>query len=171
MTDGKTLRSEVGKTQEYLLLDARLTPHRSLSRRGFCLLMLTFGGISFVAGAIFVAVGAWPVMGFLGLDVLLLWVALKTNFGAAKVSEQITVTANEVTIRCFVRDRQTTKQVLNPRWIQIETKVDEDDGMLSLGLRSHGKSHIIGAFLDPGSRESFAQALRAALSSAHRGVY
>jgi uncharacterized membrane protein len=41
--------------------------------------MASVGGVCFVFGGFFIAIGAWPVFGFLGLDVLIVYLA----FGAA----------------------------------------------------------------------------------------
>lgn len=172
MTDDKPeALTDAASASVPVLLDARLTPHRSLSRRGFTALMLAFGGISFAAGSVFVAMGAWPVMGFFGLDVLLLWYALKTNFGAAKISEQVTVSAHCLTLRRFARDREVMAMRFNPDWVSIQSRSDDEDGMLYLGLRCHGKTHTLGAFLDPASRESFHRALQSALFAAKKRVY
>ena len=54
------------------IFSALLTPHRSLGPTGFLILMACLGGLSFVSGIIFVSLGAWPVFGFFGLDVLLI---------------------------------------------------------------------------------------------------
>ena len=55
---------------EPTIFSAMLTPHRSLGRVGFLILMLLFGGISFITGILFLLLGAWPVLGYYGLDVL-----------------------------------------------------------------------------------------------------
>ena len=67
------------KPQETPTFRAVLHPHRSLGPRGFLILMLAIGGISFVTGMVFLSMGAWPVFGFFGLDVLLVYVAFKLN--------------------------------------------------------------------------------------------
>ncbi len=54
---------------EPTIFSAVITPHRSLGRVGFLLLMAIFGAVSFVAGMAFLMDGAWPVFGFFGLDV------------------------------------------------------------------------------------------------------
>ena len=64
---------------EPTLFSAVLTPHRSLGRVGFLVLMALIGGISFVAGIVFLLIGAWPVFGFFGLDVLLLYWAFRAQ--------------------------------------------------------------------------------------------
>ncbi|MFL6947012.1 MAG: DUF2244 domain-containing protein, partial [Xanthobacteraceae bacterium] len=68
---------------EPTLFSATLRPHRSLGRTGFLVLMPLFGAISFVAGMVFFIAGAWPVLGFFGLDVLLVWWAFRANYRAA----------------------------------------------------------------------------------------
>ena len=61
-----------------------LTPHRSLGPKGFLALMLAFGAISFATGIVFYIAGAWPVVGFLGLDVLLVYVAFRLNYRSGR---------------------------------------------------------------------------------------
>ena len=81
-----------GTEAEPKLFSALLTPHRSLNRTGFIVLMSLVTVISFVAGAVFWWLGAWPIFGFFGLDVLVIYWAFKVNFRTAKASEEITVT-------------------------------------------------------------------------------
>src|ERR1700754_4032619 len=77
---------------ETTLLFERLSPHRSLSPKGFAIVMGILGFASFVLGVAFLLMGAWPVFGFLGLDVLLVYVAFRANFRAARAFEEILVT-------------------------------------------------------------------------------
>ena len=72
---------------EPAIFSALITPHRSLGSTGFLMLMLLVGGISFVAGLVFVIAGAWPVMGFFGLDVLLIYWAFRVNYRRARAYE------------------------------------------------------------------------------------
>src|SRR6266849_1402377 len=78
------MTSRNGPTAEFhpaepALFSAVVTPHRSLSRAGFLIGMAAVGGISFVAGTAFLLLGAWPVFGFFGLDVLLVSWAFRAN--------------------------------------------------------------------------------------------
>ena len=68
---------------EPTIFSAVITPHRSLGGPGFWLLMAAVAGLSFVAGIVFLLLGAWPVFGFLGLDVLLVFWAFRANYRAA----------------------------------------------------------------------------------------
>src|SRR5680860_283168 len=47
---------------------AVLTPHRSLGPKGFMVFMGLVSTVSFGTGLLFYMMGAWPVMGFMGLD-------------------------------------------------------------------------------------------------------
>ena len=69
---------------EQVLFEARLSPHRSLSFTGFTILMLVLAGISLAIGITFLMMGAWPVFGFFGLDVALVWLAFRANYREAR---------------------------------------------------------------------------------------
>ena len=84
---------------EPAIFSAVLTPHRSLGPRGFLLLMLVLGAISFTTGMVFLLAGAWPVFGFCGLDVLLVYWAFRVSYRRAQAYEQVTVTPSELTVR------------------------------------------------------------------------
>src|SRR6185369_17089775 len=85
--------------REPTLFSAILTPHRSLSATGFVIVMALVGGMSFFAGMAFLLMGAWPVFGFFGLDVLLVYLAFRANYRAATAFEEISVTTGELRVR------------------------------------------------------------------------
>ena len=88
MTSDNTSHSIV-PSAEPAIFSAVITPHRSLGSRGFLILMLAIGAVSFVSGMVFLLLGAWPVFGFLGLDVLLVYVAFRANYRAARAYEEV----------------------------------------------------------------------------------
>ena len=77
---------------------AVLTPHRSLSPKGFTVLMALVCLVSFATGLLFYLLGAWPVMGFMGLDVALIYVAFKLNYRAARLYETVDLTPGALTV-------------------------------------------------------------------------
>ena len=87
------------RRDEPTLFSALLTPHRSLNRTGFLLLMAFIGVVSFVAGLSFLLMGAWPVFGFFGLDALAIYWAFKVNFHRAAAYEEIAVTPSALHVR------------------------------------------------------------------------
>jgi len=151
------------------IFSALITPHRSLSSTGFLLLMLVIGGLSFVAGLLCLLVGAWPVFGFLGLDVLLIYWAFRTNYRAARAYEEVTVTASELTVRKVSHRGGVREWTLNPVWVRLDRIVHEEFGIERLFLVSHGRRLSIAGFLGPHEKESFARALATALGEAKRG--
>src|SRR4051794_11468114 len=104
------------------LFSALLTPHRSLSRSGFLVLMGFVSVVSFVAGVAFLMMGAWPVLGFFGLDVVIIYWAFRVNFRRAKATEEITVTATELRVRRVSHRGHVVEWVLNPLWVQLDKK-------------------------------------------------
>lgn len=146
-----------------------ITPHRSLPHIGFLVLMIAFGAISFIAGVFFVMSGAWPVFGFFGLDVLLLYWAFRLNYRAAKAYEEVEVTCARLTVRKVDPRGRAREWVLNPLWVKLIKIAHEDFGIEKLLLVSRGRQLAIGNFLSPDEKESFAAELNKALGEARRG--
>jgi uncharacterized membrane protein len=151
------------------LFSALLTPHRSLNRTGFLVLMGFLSTVSFAAGLAFLLMGAWPVFGFFGLDVLAIYWAFRVNFRDAKATEEIRVTPSELRIRRVSDRGQVVEWVLNPLWVQLEQKIHAEFGIEKLYLVSKGRSISIARFLGADEKASFAKALTAALQAARRG--
>jgi uncharacterized membrane protein len=148
---------------------AVITPHRSLGSTGFLILMLCIGALSFACGITFLLIGAWPVFGFLGLDVLLIYIAFRANFRAARAYEEVTVTASELTVRKVSQHGKVREWALNPLWVRLDRIVHEEFGIERLFLVSRGGRLSIAGFLGPDEKASFAQALSTALGEAKRG--
>jgi uncharacterized membrane protein len=151
------------------LFSALLTPHRSLNRTGFLVLMTIVSVVSFAAGFAFWLMGAWPVFGFFGLDVLLIYWAFRVNFRRAKATEEILVTPSELRVRRVSHRGHVVEWVLNPLWVQLDQKTHAEFGIEKLYLVSRGRRISIASFLGPDEKASFAKALLAALQAAKRG--
>jgi len=151
------------------LFSALLTPHRSLNRTGFLVLMVFLSVVSFAAGLAFLLMGAWPVLGFFGLDVLAIYWAFRVNFLRARASEEISVTPSELRVRCVNHRGHVVQWVLNPLWVQLDQKIHAEFGIEKLYLVSKGRRVSIASFLGPDEKASFAKALLAALQAARRG--
>jgi len=154
---------------EPTIFSATLTPHRSLGRVGFLILMLLFGAVSFVTGMLFLVMGAWPVFGFFGLDVLLLYWAFRLTYRHAEAYEQVTVTCSELKVRKVSHLGRVREWVLNPLWVKLDKIEIEEFGTDRLFLISRGKKLAIGTFLGPDEKADFARELGKALNEARRG--
>lgn len=146
-----------------------ITPHRSLGRYGFMILMAAVAGVSFAAGMVFLLIGAWPVFGFFGLDVLLLYWAFRINYRRASAFEDITITPSELRVRKVSHRGKTSEWSANPLWVRLEQIIHEEYGLERLYLVSRGERLAIGEFLGPEEKSSFAKALGRALAEARRG--
>ena len=151
------------------LFSALLTPHRSLNRTGFLVVMAFASVISFAAGLAFLLMGAWPVLGFFGLDLLAIYWAFRVNFRRARASEEILVTPSELRIRRVSHRGDVVEFVLNPLWVQLDRKIHAEFGIERLYLVSKGRRIAIASFLGPDEKASFAKALAEALRAARRG--
>jgi uncharacterized membrane protein len=151
------------------IFSAVITPHRSLGTRGFVVLMGAVAAISFVAGMVFLMAGAWPVFGFFGIDVLLIYWAFRANYRAAAAYEQVTVTASELTVRKVSRRGQAREWSFNPLWVRLDREILDEFGMQRLFVVSRDRRLAIAGFLAPDEKEHFAAALSAALGEARRG--
>lgn len=154
------------RPSDELLFDAVLTPHRSLSPRGFLVLMLLVGGVSFAAGLAFFLAGAWPVVGFLGADVLLIFCAFKLSYRSARMHESLRLTRGALTVERVEVSGRSQSWRFQPTWLQV--LIDDPPRHESrLTLRSHGRSLTVGDFLSPEERVDLAKALRQALARLH----
>lgn len=152
------------KAPDASVFRAILHPHRSLEPRGFLILMLAIGSVSFVSGMAFVLMGAWPVMGFFGLDVLLLYIAFKLNYRAARAYELVELTPRTLTLTQVSASGKSRSFEFNPYWVRV-LFTERPDGGNHLRLASHGRELEFGRLLNDDERRDFADALRRALDS------
>jgi uncharacterized membrane protein len=155
-----------GEQTGEVIFAATLTPHRSLGPRGFAVMMAFVGLTCFSAGLMFYNLGAWPVVGFLGLDVFIIWLAFRLNYRAGRACEHVILSRDALTIRRVQPNGRANDIMLNPYWARLEVTEVEDEGISRIQVRTHDKAVAIGTFLNPDDRRSFAHALRTALAEA-----
>jgi uncharacterized membrane protein len=155
--------SAAGRTAGGLRFDAVLYPHRSLDPRGFMTVMACITVLSFIAGLTFFVLGAWPVLGFFGLDLVLIYAAFRANFRAARIYETVQLDDACLLIRRFLPDGRILSWNLQAYWAQVELITTAPSAPL-LAVRSHGKYLVFGTFLTAEERLEFAAALRKALA-------
>lgn len=148
---------------------AVLTPYRSLGPTGFLVLMAALAGISFATGLAFLLIGAWPVMGFLGLDVALVYVAFKLNYRSGRLYETVELTPALLTWTRVHPSGRREQFDCNPYWARVALR-EWPDGRTDLRLLAQGKELIFGRFLTDDERRKLATALKGALVDARGGV-
>jgi uncharacterized membrane protein len=148
---------------------ALLVPYRSLGRTGFFILIggLLFGWL--VTGAFFLSVGAWPIFGFLGLDVLAVYIAFRINYRAARAREEVSVSRTLVDIRKIAPSGKREEHRFNPFWARFNVARHSEIGITRMAVEGQGREVAIGSFLNPDDRESFANAFGEALATAKAG--
>ncbi|MBX3577616.1 MAG: DUF2244 domain-containing protein [Rhizobiaceae bacterium] len=148
---------------------ALLTPHRSLGRTGFAVLIgaLLFGWL--VTGAFFLSVGAWPIFGFLGLDVLAIYVAFRLNYRAARAREEVSLSRTALDIRKTAPSGRAEEHRFVPLWSRFAIARHAEIGITRMAVEAQNRSVEIGGFLNPDDRESFAKAFGSALATAKSG--
>jgi uncharacterized membrane protein len=151
-----------------VIFSATLVPHRSLGRRGFLLLMAVIAVLGFLTGAYFWSLGAWPVIGFAGLDILAVWLAFTLNYRASRTVQEIEVSRSALVVRTVRPSGRAQELRFNPRWVRLEVEAFEDEGVTRMAIRSRDHRVAVGAFLNPEDRTSFARAFGAALAEARR---
>ncbi len=151
------------------LFRALLTPHRSLGRKGFAVLMGFLIAIWIGIGFVFLSLGAWPVVGFFGLDVLAIYLAFRWNYRTARAREEVTVSRTRLDIRKVAPSGRSEAHSFNPFWTRFSVQRHEVIGITRMDVEGEGRQVPIGGFLNPDDRESFATAFGRALATAKAG--
>lgn len=147
--------------------NAVLFPHRSLSPSGFLVLMSLIGFLSFALGLTFASIGAWPVMGFFGLDALLIFAAFQLNYRSGREYEIINLDPRQLVLT-HVDPKGRSKSIdFHTYWVRVNL-FEGRDGRTRLSLSSHGNEIVFGRFLTDGERKDFAEALSEAIAIARR---
>ena len=135
-----------------------LTPHRSLSAEGFRFVMLGAIAANLVIGLPLFLMGAWPVFGFMGLDVFLLWWLFKRSYFDARRSETLLLTDRELVVVRVAPDGEREELRLDAYWLKVEATEER------LVVTSRGNRAVIGRFLGPDDRLRVAEQLKAAIA-------
>lgn len=150
--------------QEKPVFSAMLTPHRSLSKGGFIVLMIFVSMSCFASGMFFLIAGAWPVMITMGLDVLAIWIAFKLNYRSGRQSEEISMWSHLITIKTKNPSGKISEHSFNPFWAKFHVDRHVEFGVTGMRLREKGAELELGNFLNPDDKDSFASAFTLALA-------
>ena len=151
------------------IFSARLSPHRSLRREHFGLLMMVLCAAMFFISIPFFVLGAWPVVGLMGLDVLGFWWAFKVNYRDARAYEDIRLTHFELAVAKVSARGRRSEWRFNPAWVRLEKQEHEEYGLEKIWLVFRDKSVELASFLGPAAKAEFARDFAAALGEAKRG--
>ncbi|MGQ4274385.1 DUF2244 domain-containing protein [Terrihabitans sp. B22-R8] len=148
---------------------AVLRPHRSLGPRGFRILMIATAAVSTLASLPFFVIGAWPIVGFFGLDVLLLYIAFRWSYRTARARDEVAMTHFELRLRKTSHWGEAAEWRFNPAWVRLHREDDEDYGLQRVAIAERQRLVDVGGFLAPADRADFASEFSAALARAKSG--
>lgn len=159
-----------GLEREPALFSAVLRPHRSLGAAGFLVLMSALATVGVSAGFMFIVMGAWPVFGFFAVELAIIFWAFGANYRDGRAYEVVVVTASELTLHQVNPHGAARSWTLNPLWVRLDRESIDDYGTQKLFVVSRGLRLSVANVLGPFEKESFADALGAALADARRGA-
>jgi uncharacterized membrane protein len=154
------------KTQAKPLFAATLTPHRSLTPAGKRVVIGLVAALALVPGLIFYVAGAWPVVGFMGLDVLAIWAALTISTRRGKASEVVTLWPAALELKRV--DAKGGEEVLSfvPASVRFLVDRDYNERVTGLWLKTGDRRVPVGAFLSADEKLSFSKVFGTALRKA-----
>ena len=152
-----------------MFMDAVITPHRSLSRRGFIVLISVLTTINAATALGALALGATPVPIFLGLDVIAVVVAFAISNRAAARLERIQVTAAEVRVVLQSPKGEARTLWVSPTAFTRVALLGDAADACDLQLCLSDREMPVARGLNRPERLAFAQALDQAIMRARTG--
>ncbi len=145
-----------------LLLNITILPYRSLSKKSFRNLMFAVCFIFFSIGVFFWSLGAWPVFGFLGLDVILLYLAFKINYKSGEIFENLKLFNSNLLITRSFPSGKSQSWSLEPYWARVEIAKNSPNDQ-KLVLKSKDKVVLLGSFLNLNDKKKLMKKINEAL--------
>ena len=142
-----------------------LWPHRSLSQKGFAILLVMLGSLAIAIGLGFFLIGAWPVIGFMGLELGVLYIAFRLNYRDGKACEQLLIHASGIDIIRTTPKGAQMRETLPSLWVDAQV-IKQKGRRPILQLRHHHHSYEIGAFLPPAEKKALKAEINQRISDA-----
>jgi uncharacterized membrane protein len=153
------------------LFYAELTAQRSLGTRGLAWAAGVLAALAVGTIAVFLALGAWPVAGFVGVEVgaavLMLWL----HHRAGRAREEVRLDDDGLTITRIDWHGRRAEERLQPAWARVAVRPADAERAGCVQLASHGRTLSIGAFLTEDEQAELAAALERALARWREPVF
>lgn len=154
------------RTQAKPLFAATLTPHRSLTPAGKRVVVGLVAALALVPGVLFYVAGAWPVIGFMGLDVLGIWLALTLSMRTGKTCEMLTLWPGALELRKISAKGSEEVLSFNPHEVRFVIDRDFNERVTGLWLKERERRVTLGGFLSQDEKLSLSKAFGTALRRA-----
>jgi len=133
------------------LFHSDLRPRRGAGPKQVRIVVALVGGVLAIVGTGFVLAGAWPVVGFFGLEVGLLYAALSVYRRRRPAAETLSLTESELTVTRTDRRGRKRTWSFQPYWLRVSL-IGKGPNRGLIELRSHGRSVFVGSFLGEAER-------------------
>ena len=148
------------------LIKLRLEPSKSLRPGGANLILVILGGFGLVISGSFMVFGAWPVFGFMALDVLLIYIGFQAQYRRSNRGQEITISNDKIEIKYFKGGVCVKTILLNKYWAKLE-QFNCFNRRSKLMFSSHGKFSEIGEFLSLKEKQKLVADLKPLLGNGH----
>jgi uncharacterized membrane protein len=152
------------------LFEAELVPHRSLSPRGIYLVLGFLGTVSFSVTLLFWYLGAWPIAGFNGGEMLLAAALLRTHARSRRVRELLSLSEGGLRIVRYDINGGRSEVFLPAGWLNIDL-VEKPGRVPGMFLTAPGQREEVARALGEPQKRDFAEALRGALHQLRHPVF
>ena len=160
----------LGAMPAALYMDAVIRPNRSLSMRGFYWLIGVLVFFNLAVAGLMIALGAFPVPIFLGIDVLAVILAFRASYRSGGLFERVQVSAAEVRVLHQAGARSRTVWTSPTAFTRVAVEQPgEPEARIRLCLS--GRALTVARALSPPEREDFAEALQRAIREANAERY
>lgn len=144
-------------------LEILLHPNSSGTWRITRWILGIFAFICVSLGTAFFIVGATPVVGFMGLEVVLLYGAFWLSARDTKRREALSMSGQQLTIERVDSQGRARNMTLQPYWTRLQLE-EIDERAVRVRLHSKGQAVEVGGFLPYVERRELATTLAEALA-------
>jgi len=155
---GPTIQVRQSMDSEPIEFTHEVVRKSSLSQSGRTLALALMGGTTLSLGlGISIFYGAWPVLPYAGLEILVLWLGFRWIAGHDGDYERISVTGSELRQETQIR-KQVKRRMWNRHWSVVLWRIR--GCRVELRVRSHGREVEIGRMMMDEDRSRLAERLR-----------
>jgi uncharacterized membrane protein len=123
-------------------------------------LLVVFALVCLTVAGIFALLGAGPVLGFAGLELILLFVLLRTSFRRAATEEDVSIAGDATIVQRGGPNGRRIVARLQSYWLQVEPSLYGAQGIV---LRSRGTKISVGVGLPANEVRDLTAAVRGAV--------
>ncbi|GGI87034.1 membrane protein [Polymorphobacter multimanifer] len=150
------------------VLDLTLTPNRSFDRRHMPWVVGGVGLLFFLGGLRFLALGAWPILPFMALDVGLLWWAFRASYASGKGHERLLLADDHLELLRVSAQGAERRFGFEPYWTRVHLE-ETALGDVKLWLAARERRVSVGRFLSPRERREVGALITAVLADYRAG--